>query len=91
MPRKTRGDYGEIKKSFIKTLFKTEIFEEQGDLKELTLQELEEALGDVETLKTDLRAMSRFLMEEIRQKIREEGKKMKNIKINLKRKEESQK
>ena len=80
MPRKTRG-VGEIKKSFIKTLFKTEIFEEQGDLKELTLQELEEALGDVETLKTDLRAMSRFLMEEIRQKIREEGKKMKNIKI----------
>ena len=57
----------------------------------MTLQELEEALGDVETLKTDLRAMSRFLMEEIRQKIREEGKKMKNIKINLKRKEESQK
>ena len=90
MPRKTRG-VGEIKKSFIKTLFKTEIFEEQGDLKELTLQELEEALGDVETLKTDLRAMSRFLMEEIRQKIREEGKKMKNIKINLKRKEENQK
>ena len=89
MPRKTRG-VGEIKKSFIKTLFKTEIFEEQGDLKELTLQELEEALGDVETLKTDLRAMSRCLMEEIRQKIREEGK-MKNIKINLKRKEESQK
>lgn len=56
----------------------------------MTLQELEEALGDVETLKTDLGAMSRFLMEEIRQKIREEGK-MKNIKINLKRKEESQK
>ncbi|HFI0228363.1 TPA: hypothetical protein ACGO48_002361 [Streptococcus suis] len=59
-------------------------------MKELTLQELEEALGDVETLKTDLGAMSRCLMEEIRQKIREEGK-MKNIKINLKRKEESQK
>ncbi len=56
----------------------------------MTLQELEEALGDVETLKTDLGAMSRCLMEEIRQKIREEGK-MKNIKINLKRKEESQK
>ena len=89
MPRKTRG-VGEIKESFIQRLFKTEIFDEQGDLKELTLQELEEALGDVETLKTDLGAMSRCLMEEIRQKIREEGK-MKNIKINLKRKEESQK
>ena len=89
MPRKTRG-VGEVKKSFIKRLFKTEIFDEQGDLKELTLQELEEALGDVETLKTDLGAMRRYLMEEIRQKIREEGK-MKNIKINLKRKEESQK
>lgn len=60
-------------------------------MKDLSLQELEEALSDVETLKTDLGAMSRFLMEEIRQKIREEGKKMKNIKINLKRKEESQK
>ena len=88
MPRRTRG-IGEIKKSFVQRLFKTEIFEERGDLKELTLQELEEALGDVETLKTDLGAMSRCLMEEIRQKIREEGK-MKNIKINLKRKEESQ-
>lgn len=59
-------------------------------MKDLSLQELEEALGDVETLKTDLGAMRRYLMEEIRQKIREEGK-MKNIKINLKRKEESQK
>ncbi|HEM3460248.1 TPA: hypothetical protein U1B11_001949 [Streptococcus suis] len=58
-------------------------------MKDLSLQELEEALGDVETLKTDLSAMSRCLMEEIRQKIREEGK-MKNIKINLKRKEGSQ-
>ncbi|HEM6206226.1 TPA: hypothetical protein U2C46_002138 [Streptococcus suis] len=53
-------------------------------MKELTLQELEEALGDVEALKTDLGAMSRCLMEEIRQKIREEGK-LKNIKLNLKR------
>lgn len=88
MPRKTRG-VGELKKSFIKTLYKTEIFDERGDLKDLSLQELEEALGDVETLKTDLSAMSRCLMEEIRQKIREEGK-MKNIKINLKRKEGSQ-
>lgn len=59
-------------------------------MKDLSLQELEEALGDVETLKTDLSAMRRYLMEEIRQKIREEGK-MRNIKINLKRKEESQK
>lgn len=59
-------------------------------MKDLSLQELEEALGDVETLKTDLGAMRRYLMEEIRQKIREEGK-MRNIKINLKRKEESQK
>ncbi|HFI0095279.1 TPA: hypothetical protein ACGOST_002231 [Streptococcus suis] len=57
-------------------------------MKELTLQELEEALGDVEALKTDLGAMSRCLMEEIRQKIREEGK-LKNIKLNLKRKEGS--
>lgn len=39
-------------------------------MKDLSLQELEEALGDVETLKTDLGAMSRCLMEEIRQKIR---------------------
>lgn len=89
MPRKTR-EISEIKKSFIQRLFETEIFEEGGDLKDLSLQELEEALGDVETLKTDLGAMRRYLMEEIRQKIREEGK-MKNIKINLKRKEESQK
>lgn len=89
MPRKTR-EISEIKKSFVQRLFETEIFEEGGDLKDLSLQELEEALGDVETLKTDLGAMSRCLMEEIRQKIREEGK-MKNIKINLKRKEESQK
>ena len=58
-------------------------------MKDLSLQELEEALQDVEALKTDLGAMSRYLMDEIRQKIREEGK-MKNIKINLKRKEESQ-
>lgn len=89
MPRKTR-EISEIKKSFIQRLFETEIFEEGGDLKDLSLQELEEALGDVETLKTDLGAMRRYLMEEIRQKIREEGK-MRNIKINLKRKEESQK
>lgn len=89
MPRKTR-EISEIKKSFVQRLFETEIFEEGGDLKDLSLQELEEALGDVETLKTDLGAMRRYLMEEIRQKIREEGK-MKNIKINLKRKEESQK
>ena len=88
MPRKTR-EISEIKKSFVQRLFETEIFEEGGDLKDLSLQELEEALGDVETLKTDLGAMSRCLIEEIRQKIREEGK-MKNIKINLKRKEESQ-
>ena len=60
-------------------------------MKDLSLQELEEALGDVETLKTDLGAMSRCLMKEIRQKIREEGKMRNNIKINLKRKEESQK
>lgn len=69
MPRRTRG-ISEIKKSFVQRLFKTEIFEERGDLKDLSLQELEEALGDVETLKTDLGAMSRCLMEEIRQKIR---------------------
>ncbi|HGR3901792.1 TPA: hypothetical protein ACL4VK_002171 [Streptococcus pneumoniae] len=48
-------------------------------MKDLSLQELEEALGDVETLKTDLGAMSRCLMEEMRKKIREEGK-TKNIK-----------
>lgn len=88
MPRRTRG-ISEIQKSFVKRLFETEIFDERGDLKDLSLQELEKALGDVETLKTDLGAMSRCLMDEIRQKIREEGK-MKNIKINLKRKEESQ-
>lgn len=58
-------------------------------MKDLSLQELEEALVDVETLKTDLGAMSRCLMKEIRQKIREEGKMRNNIKINLKRKEES--
>lgn len=59
-------------------------------MKDLSLQELEEALGDVETLKTDLGAMSRCLMEEMRQKIREEGK-TKNIKkINFKRKEVNQ-
>ena len=58
-------------------------------MKDLSLQELEEALGDVETLKTDLGAMSRCLMKEIRRKIREEGKMRNNIKINLKRKEES--
>ena len=58
-------------------------------MKDLSLQELEEALGDVETLKTDLGAMSRCLMKELRQKIREEGKMRNNIKINLKRKEES--
>lgn len=58
-------------------------------MKDLSLQELEEALGDVETLKTDLGSMSRCLMKEIRQKIREEGKMRNNIKINLKRKEES--
>lgn len=88
MPRKTR-EISEIKKSFVQRLFETEIFEEGGDLKDLSLQELEEALGDVETLKTDLGAMSRCLMKEIRQKIREEGKMRNNIKINLKRKEES--
>lgn len=60
-------------------------------MKDLSLQELEEALQDVEALKTDLGAMSRYLMDEIRQKIREgEEGKMKNIKINLKRKEGSQ-
>ena len=53
-------------------------------------EEVPEEPAPVETLKTDLGAMSRYLMEEIRQKIREEGK-MKNIKINLKRKEENQK
>ncbi|HGQ1239690.1 hypothetical protein [Streptococcus sp. 2579] len=59
-------------------------------MKDLSLQELEEALGDVETLKTDLGAMSRCLMEEMRKKIREEGK-TKNIKkINFKRKEVNQ-
>ena len=89
MPRRTRR-FSEIKKSFLQRLFKTEIFDERGDLKDLSLQELEEALGDVETLKTDLGAMSRCLMKEIRQKIREEGKMRNNIKINLKRKEESQ-
>ena len=88
MPRRTRG-ISEIKKSFVQRLYKTEIFDERGDLKDLSLLELEEALADVETLKTDLGAMCRCLIEEIRQKIREEGK-MKNIKINLKRKEESQ-
>ena len=88
MPRNTR-EISEIKKSFVQRLFETEIFEEGGDLKDLSLQELEEALGDVETLKTDLGAMSRCLMKEIRQKIREEGKMRNNIKINLKRKEES--
>ena len=89
MPRKTR-EISEVKKSFVQRLFKTEIFEERGDLKDLSLQELEEALGDVETLKTDLGAMSRCLMEEMRKKIREEGK-TKNIKkINFKRKEVNQ-
>lgn len=59
-------------------------------MKDLSLQELEEALGDVETLKTDLGAMGRCLMEEMRQKIRKEGK-TKNIKkINFKRKEVNQ-
>lgn len=86
MPRKTR-EVSQIKKSIVQRLLASEIFEDAGDLKDLSLQELEEALGDVETLKTDLGAMSRCLMEEMRQKIREEGK-MKNIKkINFKRKE----
>lgn len=90
MPRRTR-EFIEIKESFVERLFKTEIFEQRGNLKDLSLQELEEALQDVEALKTDLGAMSRYLMDEIRQKIREgEEGKMKNIKINLKRKEGSQ-
>lgn len=56
-------------------------------MNDLSLQELEEVLGDLETLKTDLGAISRCLMGEIRKKIREEGK-TKNIKkINFKRKE----
>ena len=89
MPRKTR-QVGEIKKAIVKRLLEAEIFEDRGDLKDLSLQELEEALGDVETLKRDLGAMSRCLMEEMREKIREEGK-TKNIKkINFKRKEVNQ-
>ena len=89
MPRKTR-EISEIKKSIVKRLLEAEIFEDGGDVKDLSLRELEEALGDVETLKTDLGAMSRCLMEEMRKKIREEGK-TKNIKkINFKRKEVNQ-
>lgn len=89
MPRKTR-EVGEIKTSFVQRLFKTEVtefFEEGGDLNDLSLQELEEVLGDLETLKTDLGAISRCLMGEIRKKIREEGKTKAIKKINFKRKE----
>ncbi|TVW95080.1 hypothetical protein AZJ60_11510 [Streptococcus pneumoniae] len=59
-------------------------------MNDLSLQELEEVLGDLETLKTDLGAISRCLMGEIRKKIREEGKMKAIKKIHLKRKEVKQ-